>query len=297
MRCSKCILPDTVPGISFNEKKVCNFCEENFPSYFPKGDESLAKLLQDNIRNGSSADCLVGLSGGKDSTHALISLKEEFNMRVEAFTYLHDGSTAFSLENAKSTCKKLNVKHHIVSLDKQGHLKTFKGFFDAWVKSPSLTTAGMACVACKNLHVLGFKLASKRNIPMIIWATSPLEYAPFLAIKYKGGKKNQNEREGITKASVLLLKELLKTKDFTKTFFKYFDICYKGCLSVSPASKYLTTRFPKVKPIFFYEYRNWNPDQIREFVKDRVDWKIPGGKDDWHSDCLYHYFKEYMFLA
>ena len=27
-----------------------------------------------------------------------------------------------------------------------------------------------------------------------------------------------------------------------------------------------------------------------------MDWKIPEDKEDWHSDCLFHFFKEYMFL-
>lgn len=175
MRCSKCVLPDTIPGISFNEKKECNYCDENFPPYFPKGDESLYKFLQGNIREGTIADCLVGLSGGKDSTYALVKLKEKFNMRVEAFTYVHKGSTLFSIENAKNTCQKLNIKHHIVSLANQTHLKTFIGFFQAWLKAPSLTTAAMTCVACKHLHILGSEIAEKRNIPMIVWSSCPLE--------------------------------------------------------------------------------------------------------------------------
>ena len=297
MRCSKCILPDSIPGISFNDRSECNYCDENFPLYFPKGDESLVKLLQENVRKGSNADCLVGLSGGKDSTYSLITLKEKYNMRVEAFTYVHDGSTSFSIENAKNTCKKLNIKHHMVSLDKQVHLETFKGFFKAWIKSPSTTTAGMTCVACKHFHILGLGIAKERNIPMIVWSNCPLEYSPFLALKLAGDKKNQLKRESNVKGSFLLVKELLKTIEFPKTFVKYFNTCYNGCLAVSPTSSYLRKKFPDVTPVFFYEYHNWNPKEIKEYIKARVDWKIPGEKEDWHSDCLFHFFKEYMFQS
>ena len=297
MRCSKCILPDTVPGISFNENNECNYCEEKFPFYSPGGEDKLSDLLRANLRKDSAADCLVGLSGGKDSTYALITLKEKYKMRVEAFTYVHEGSAAFSIENAKETCKQLDIKHHIVSLENQLHLKTFTGFFEAWIKSPSVTTAGMTCVACKHFHILGSKIAEERNIPMIAWANSPLEYSPFLALKIIGNKKEQHKRESNTKGSVLLMKEILKTREFPLTFFKHFDTCYKGCLSAFPTSGYLKKKFPDITPVFFFEYHNWNPTQIKDFVKKRVDWKIPGKKDDWHSDCLFHFFKEYMFLS
>jgi len=297
MRCSKCILSDTIPGISFNDRNECNYCEENFPSYFPKGDDSLSKLLKENVRKKSNTDCLVGLSGGKDSTYSLITLKEKFNMRVEAFTYIHDGSTSFSIENAKATCKKLNIKHHIVSLEQHRHLKTFTGFFEAWIKSPSATIAGMTCVACKHLHLLGLKIAKERNIPMIVWSNSPLEYSPFLALKYTGNKNKQYKRESNVKGSLLLITELLKTKEFPRTFFKYFNTCLNGCLAAFPTSSYLKKTFPNITPIFFYEYHNWNPKDIKEYIRERVEWKIPGEKEDWHSDCLFNYFKEYMFLS
>lgn len=297
MRCSKCILPDTIPGITFNERNECNYCEENFPLYYPKGDESLAELLQTKVRNESNADCLVGLSGGKDSTYSLITLKEKFNMRVEAFTYIHEGTTPFSIDNARNTCKKLNIKHHIVSLKNQQHLKTFKGFFEAWLKSPSTTTAGMTCVACKHLHLFGMKIAKERNIPMIVWSNCPLEYSPFLALKITGNKENQLVRESNAKGSMLLLKELVKTKEFPVTFFKYFDTCFKGCLAAFPTSTYLKKKFPDITPVFFYEYHNWNPDVIIKYIKEKVDWKIPGDIEDWHSDCLFNFFKEYMFLS
>jgi len=296
MRCSKCILSDTVPEISFNDKKVCNYCSENFPPYFPEGDEKLSRFLQENIREGTNADCLVGLSGGKDSTYALVKLKEEFNMRVEAFTYVHEGSASFSIENAKNTCKKLNIKHHIVSLDKQTHLKTFNGFFKAWLKAPSPTTAAMTCVACKHLHILGLEIAEKRNIPMIVWSATPFEEPPFLAIKrYTDGKKLKQVSN--TKSSILLLKEMLKTKEFPATFINNFNICINGCLAVNPEATYLKRKFPKVIPVLFFHYHNWEPKLIKEYIKAKVDWKFPDDKEDWHSDCLFHYFKEYMFIS
>jgi len=295
MRCQKCILSDNAPGISFNNEGVCNYCETEFPNYSPKGEQGLIKVL-DKIKNRleSKADCLVGLSGGKDSTYSLIKLKEQYGMRVEAFSYVHAGSTDFSLENAKRVCKNLNIKLHIVSLEKQRHLKTFTGFFKAYLKSPSITTAGIMCVACKHLHLLGYDIAKERKIPSIVWSTSPLEYSPFLALKYKGGE-NQFERESNSKGATLLLKEMCSSIEFPLTFFKHFNTCFKGCLSAFPTSGYLMKKHPDITPIMFYNYINWDPSEIKAYIKN-YEWKEPENvQTDWHSDCLFNIFKEYTF--
>jgi tRNA(Ile)-lysidine synthase TilS/MesJ len=108
----------------------------------------------------------VGLSGGKDSTYALYRLVTHYGLRAEAFTYVHDGTAEFSLNNAVETCRRLGVVHHIVSLKGSSHLETFKGYFQAWQKHPSAVSAGMTCVACKHLHILGSGIAKKREIPL-----------------------------------------------------------------------------------------------------------------------------------
>ena len=295
MRCKRCILSDKTPGITFNKNGICNYCTDNFPNYFPKGQGNLMKILKEiKDKPHSKADCLVGLSGGKDSTYSLIKLKEEFGMRVEAFTYTHEGSTGYSIENAKNICEKLNIKHHIVSLDKQKHLKTFTGFFKAYLKSPSITTAGIMCVACKHLHLLGYNTAKKRGIPSIVWSTSPLEYSPFLALKYKGGK-NQFARESNGKGAVLLLKEMLASIEFPLTFIKYFNTCFNGCLSAFPTSDHLMKKYPSIKSMMFYDFINWNPIEMKKYIKT-FGWKeLDNAEDDWHSDCLFNIFKEYAF--
>lgn len=295
-RCSKCILPESIPGIHFDRNGVCNYCHNNFPNYSPKGEEELLKFITNQIKQKSTADCLVGLSGGKDSTFTLYTLKERFGLKVEAFTYIHEGSTDFSVKNAINVCKSLGVKHHIVSLKKEKHLRTFKGFFTAFTKKPSSTIAGMTCVACKHLHIFGMKIAKERGIPIVVWSNSPLEYPPFLALKYKADSTNQFQRESVVKGAVLLLYELSRTIDFPITFLKYFDVTLPGCLAAFPTSKYLRYRYPSVVPLFFYDYIKWEPRKIKQIIQEKVHWENPTIGEDWHSDCLFNYFKEYMFL-
>ncbi len=295
-RCNKCLLTDSLIGSNFNNQGECYWCRTNFPNYNPKGVEKLKIKINENKREKSDIDCLVGLSGGKDSSYALMKLKNELNLRVEAFIYIHEGSTKFSIDNAELICKELDVKLHKVSLKKNAHLKSFKSFFKAWLDSPSTIKTGMTCVACKHLHILGLEIAKQRNIPMIVWSTSPLEYSPFLAIQYKPSESNQFKRESLLKSASMLFKETLSSPKFTLGILQNFKTSYLGSLAAFPTSGYLKRKYPSVTPIMFYDYYNWNPKEIIKELESKTSWRIPDYiSDDWHSDCVFNIFKEYMF--
>ena len=69
--CTKCVLPETFPGISFDDAGTCNYCR-NIP--LPTDEEKKAHLrrFEDliNEKRGSHAyDVLLAFSGGKDSSY------------------------------------------------------------------------------------------------------------------------------------------------------------------------------------------------------------------------------------
>ena len=69
-KCNKCILPETYPFIRFDEKGICNFCNAYEKQEF-KGDAELLKVLDKHRSKDGQPDCLVGLSGGRDSSYGL----------------------------------------------------------------------------------------------------------------------------------------------------------------------------------------------------------------------------------
>ena len=293
--CKKCVMISSLPNSNFNAAGECYWCQTDFPNYKPKGDEKLVELLTTHRSKTSAADCLVGISGGKDSTYALMTLKDTYGLNVEGFTYVHEASLPISVENAKKVCANLGVKHHIVSLPNQLHAKTFKDFFRAWLAHPSLVSAAMTCVACKHLHILGFELAKERNIPMIVWASTPLECPPFLALELKGGNGKDYQRSNMTDSAANMIKEMVHSPKFTQGVVKYFSTCYQGCMAVDPASNYLKSKYPSVTPVMIFNYLDWDPKKIIPEITKKGWVKPVKSGEDWHSDCLYHYFKEYMF--
>jgi PP-loop superfamily ATP-utilizing enzyme len=88
--CSRCVLPETFPGTTFDSEGVCNFCaevpteaqlRENVRLLGARMDEAIAAN-----RGGGEYDCIVAYSGGKDSSYTLKWLVEHYGLKCLAVT-------------------------------------------------------------------------------------------------------------------------------------------------------------------------------------------------------------------
>lgn len=78
--CTRCIMPDTKPDLSFDENGVCNACKnyENRKEINWENRKSELHKIFDRYRSKdkSSWDCIVPVSGGKDSTFQVIKVMQ-----------------------------------------------------------------------------------------------------------------------------------------------------------------------------------------------------------------------------
>ena len=78
--CKKCIYPNTKPNLVFDKKGICNACN-NFLSrkkiIWKKREEEFIQFIKKQKKsNKSHWDCLIPVSGGKDSFYQIIKCKE-----------------------------------------------------------------------------------------------------------------------------------------------------------------------------------------------------------------------------
>lgn len=83
--CTKCVMPNTRPGITFDENGVCAACQsyENRKSIDYKKRWKELEQLCDKYRgiNGENGyDCIIAVSGGKDSHFQVHIMKEKMGM-------------------------------------------------------------------------------------------------------------------------------------------------------------------------------------------------------------------------
>lgn len=105
-RCTRCILPETFPGISFDEEGVCNFCltHRSPPTL---GEARLREIL--SAQKGERYDCVVPVSGGKDSTYILYYAVKVLGLRTIAVNYDSGFQSPLAAENARNACEMLDV--------------------------------------------------------------------------------------------------------------------------------------------------------------------------------------------
>jgi tRNA(Ile)-lysidine synthase TilS/MesJ len=85
-RCTRCVLPENAPGISFDQHGVCNYCH-SYKKLTYKGESALVKLLDSHRRRDSRYDCMVPVSGGRDSSFTLLKMVKDYGMKVLAIHY------------------------------------------------------------------------------------------------------------------------------------------------------------------------------------------------------------------
>lgn len=106
--CKKCLFPTTKPNLSFNDGGVCNACEnyDDRSSIDWKSREKELEVILDKYRNknGDNWDCIIPVSGGKDSTYQVLTmLKYNMNPLCVTATTCHLSDIGRrNIENIKS---------------------------------------------------------------------------------------------------------------------------------------------------------------------------------------------------
>lgn len=123
-RCVRCVQDTSVPGITFNEKGECNFCElhDKLEEVYPndeRGAAELEKIFSRIKRAGSGRkyDCVVGISGGRDSTYTLWKCVKEWGLRPIAVHFNDGFDNPVAGENMVKACKKLGVDLRTITSD------------------------------------------------------------------------------------------------------------------------------------------------------------------------------------
>lgn len=113
--CSRCLLEDTTPGIAFDERGQCNYCRDfeavlaAAPNHAER-DRRRVDLIAEiqGGRRGKRYDCIVGVSGGVDSSYALY-LAVKSGLRPLAVHLDNGWNSELAVHNIAALVRKLGV--------------------------------------------------------------------------------------------------------------------------------------------------------------------------------------------
>ena len=87
-------MPETQGGIEFDEMGICQACqssEQKIHINWIEREKELKKILDNAKKNaGNNYDCIIPISGGKDSVYQLHVLTKVYQMKPLAVTFSHN---------------------------------------------------------------------------------------------------------------------------------------------------------------------------------------------------------------
>jgi len=179
-RCSKCILPSTMPFIFFDEKGVCNYCnnykKKNFVKYTSEEINSFFETIS-TFKN--QPNCIIPLSGGRDSCFALHLAKKKFNLKPIAYTYDWGLVTDLARRNISRICSELDVENIIFADDISKKRNFIKKNVSAWLKKPHLGMVNLFTAGDKHFFRHVHTVKKRTGIQLDFWGINPYEVTHF----------------------------------------------------------------------------------------------------------------------
>lgn len=179
-RCTKCILPETMPFIKFDQAGVCNYCAHYKLRNTPKPVEQIFDLVKP-YRRANGPECIVPFSGGRDSCFGLHLIIKELKLRPIAYTYDWGMVTDLGRRNISRMCAALGVENIIVAADISQKRRNIALNLKAWLKSPHLGMVSILTAGDKHFFRHVETVKKQTGVSLNLWGVNPLEVTHFKA--------------------------------------------------------------------------------------------------------------------
>ena len=104
--CKKCLYPDTKPQLVFNEDGICSACSNSDLkekiNWDDKEKELRGILEEFKSKDGSNYDCIIPVSGGKDSTFQTYVIKKVYGLNPLVVNFHPLDQTEIGKKNLQS---------------------------------------------------------------------------------------------------------------------------------------------------------------------------------------------------
>lgn len=163
--CKKCVMPDTKPGVVLDDEGVCQACrryEQRKNVDWEKRWGELEKLCDKYRRNDGYYDCIIAVSGGKDSHYQVYVMKELMGMNP----LLVSAASTFSLtdvgvKNFNNICDSFGCDCIVLHLNLNLARKMTRVYFEE--KGFGAMPMDLA------IYVFPIRIAINYNIPLVVY--------------------------------------------------------------------------------------------------------------------------------
>lgn len=280
MKCKLCGFPDTRPGLIF-ENGICLACI-NFAKRkeidWKERERELAAIC-DKYRGHKPYDCLIPVSGGKDSHRLVHIMKEEMGMNPllvtvsDSFTHTQAG-----LHNIRNLITRYNCNHWQYTISHDLFIRATRAAFEG-------TGEAMKFVEYA-IYTVPFMLAQKLGIGLLVFGeNSAYEYG--------------SEKEDLPDAGNRHIKAMSRKIIDEAGWWYEKDIPWHELHSILPEFNFISTeiRFTYPQMIYMSRYRPWSSVVNLEVAKANGfktldDFKNPDGTREWDRKGSFEFFEQ-----
>jgi N-acetyl sugar amidotransferase len=201
--CKRCVMPDTKPGLVIDHEGICSACRSIDNKHLIDWDARATRLrsLCDQIRgsNGNGYECIVPVSGGKDSVYQAYMMSKVYGLKVLCVNVSAHLQTYEGIQNLNSMISNLGVDLIKINVrpSNQQKIRRFS-FFE--LGEPNYAE-----------HIVVFSAVARASLfygaPLVVWGED-------IAMEFGGNVSDSVKDEG--SAEDLINNDLFSNRDFSE---------------------------------------------------------------------------------
>ena len=248
--CKKCTMPDTRPGISFDENGVCSACnnEKRKDSIDWSSRYKELEKLCDKYRgmNGDEPDCAIAVSGGKDSHFQVHVMKEKMGMNPILFS-VEDNFTM--TEAGKANLKNISEEFGCSIISLKPDIRTQKLLMRKTFEEYGKPTWFID----RLIYTYPLKMALRFNTPLLV-------YGENVSWEY-GGNDAKNETYSAKEILANGVASDIPEQKLLESGLSAKDLA----LTIAPSK----SEIEKLEPIYLSYFLRWNSYSNYIFASSR----------------------------
>jgi|GEM_PF-3250033 hypothetical protein len=257
--CEKCVM--TVE----EGQRICKACETYQPleTDFRKKESELKEIIRKFGSTGKKYDCVVPLTGGKDSSYVLYYMTKVIGARVLVFTVDNELFREGARENIKNAVETLGCDHIIGKFDERKLLMLYKASF---------RSQGSVCLCPLFLSLTLFPVAIKEQVPLIVSGFSSGQRGKDYAFRMPDINAAKQEFAKVCQLSRKALAIFLgdyapdENEDILDEITKY----QREALANLDKTDFFPVMFP------LSEYAGWNSfEELYDILGEHLNWQRP----------------------
>lgn len=253
--CTRCCVPETQEGVNFDELGICTACrssEEKMHINWTLRERELLKIFEEvKAQSGNGYDCVLPISGGKDSFFQAHVLTKVYGLKPLAVTFNQNWVSETGFYNLQRCLEVFDLDHF--------QFTPAKSLVGRLAKK-SLSAIGDSCWHCHaGIGAFPMQVATRFKIPLLVYGESSAESSGRATYSNPGHKytKDYLMKTSIKVSAADMVDDTLSAKD----------------LHPFQLPSHEEIKDTGVWGIHLGDYIFWDEERQTEWIRDTYGWK------------------------